>query len=322
MVYALARAVCLSLVSDHKTLSEMNTALEQQISISMQMNMMEGLTIQDNTPNGSKRWVSNTPTAAICSRLRRTSPMATTNFDIVNRALVLLGVRKTINSFTQDSLEAPDREPHLYPDGELVLRPRELELRATDRGTHHRQRSDALVPTAWSSTYASPPWLYQYPLPADYIRAIYITSNAAAAAGAGYAGGTTAVRGGRRHHWRRGPRRQLRQPGTWIYTAYVTSPTNWPFYFERLAVLAIAQNMCMTLTGNAELLNWLSTSLEQQIDIAFQLNKLEGLIIREDDTPEWIQAVGINYPFRRIDRTDRDNAPQPASTQIGKRGRQ
>jgi hypothetical protein len=249
--------------------------------------------------------------------------MATTNFDICNRALTLLGSRKTINSFTQDSLEAQTANQSFTPTMNWCFGLANWNFARQTAALVITKGPPTTSPGAWTTAVPSPPWLYQYGLPVDYMRAVYMTNNAAAATGPGYAGepqryaivedttGVTVL---------------VTNSATCnlIYTAYVVSPTNWPFYFERLAVLALAQNMCMSLTGNLELLNWLAAGLEQQIAIAMQLNKLEGLVI-EDNTPEWIQALGINYPFRRISPEALPGPMQQPATTITQpkpRGRQ
>ena len=169
----------------------------------------------------------------------------------------MLGVRKTINSFTQDSLEAQTANQTFTPVVNWCFGLANWNFARQTAALTISKGPVPSSPAAWSSTYPSPPWLYQYPLPADYIRAVYITNNAAAATGAGYAGepqrfaiveDTTGV----------AVLVTNQAAVNLVYTAYVTSPTNWPFYFERLAVIAMAQNMCMALTGNLELLNWLS----------------------------------------------------------------
>jgi hypothetical protein len=154
----------------------------------------------------------------------------------------------------------------------------------------------------WSNTYPSPPWAYEYALPADFIRAQYLAGYATAAGVVG---------------WYGEPKRfviafdniaSVQQQvlltnevsPSLIYTANVTDPTVWPWYFERLIVIALAQTICLALTGDKKLLMVLEQILEQQINIATQANMTEGLVM-PDATPEWIQALGINYPYRRAD---------------------
>jgi hypothetical protein len=74
-------------------------------------------------------------------------------------------------------------------------------------------------------------------------------------------------------------------------------------------VIALAHTTCYALTGNMKLLEELTQMLEQQISIAMQSNLAEGLMI-EDTTPEWIQALGINYPYRRFGTPQSDAAAQ------------
>jgi O-antigen ligase len=233
--------------------------------------------------------------------------MAVTNFDICNRALVLLGVRKLITSFTQDSLEAQTANLSFTPVMNWCFGLANWNFARTTAALTISKGPPTVGPGAWSGAQPTPPWLYEYATPADYIRAVYITNNAVAP-GTGVAG------------WAGEPQRfaiandtgavvLLTNQATCnlIYTAYITNPTDWPFYFERLAVIALANTMCLAITSDLNLQERLAVSLEQQISIAMQLNKLEGLVI-EDSTPEWIQATGINYPYRRVDRQQEKDA--------------
>ncbi len=153
----------------------------------------------------------------------------------------------------------------------------------------------------WSSNYPQPPWLYEYSLPTSFVRAVYLTNmNAGITSG-----------------WLGEPRRFTmgsdivdavqqevlltnESKPVLVYTTNVSDPTGWPFYFERLASIALAQAVCLVLTGDKKIWQELSMMLEQQISIAMQINTSEGLII-DDSTPEWIQAIGMNYPYRRVD---------------------
>jgi hypothetical protein len=253
--------------------------------------------------------------------------MAVSNFDICNRALVLLGVRKLITSFTQDSLEAQTANLSFTPVMNWCFGLANWNFARTTAALTISKGPPGTSPGVWSSAQPTPPWLYEYATPADYIRAVYITNNASAASPtAGWAGE---------------PQRFAiandsgavvlltnQSAVNLIYTAYITNPTDWPFYFERLAVIALAQTMCLAITGDLNLHERLSLALEQQISIALQLNKLEGLVI-EDNTPEWIQATGINYPYRRVDRSSEreaaggytPNVPTPPNSIPKPRGR-
>ena len=46
------------------------------------------------------------------------------------------------------------------------------------------------------------------------------------------------------------------------------------------------------------------------------INTIEGLMV-PDSTPEWIQALGVNYPYRRIDGTVSQQSAQAPSRSRG-----
>ncbi len=67
-----------------------------------------------------------------------------------------------------------------------------------------------------------------------------------------------------------------------------------------------ASTLCMALTGDEALLKFLDNKALQSMQIAMEANVAEGLRMG-DTTPEWIQAMGINYPFRRDDGKAKPN---------------
>lgn len=237
----------------------------------------------------------------------------TTTTDIGNRALQLVGTRTTMASLVEQSNEAQQIN--------LVFTAIQNWCSGLANWNFARNtagltllKGPAVGPT-WSSTYPSPGWNYEFALPSDFVRAIYLTNSTV------NAGANPQVFLGE-------PRRFVLAVDTvatvqqevlltnesvaiLIYTAFIANPTLWPWYFERLMVIALAQTVCMALTGDKKLFSELSTMLEQQISVSTQINLAEGLIIG-DTTPEWIQALGINYPFRRIDAR---SPPQPPQTQ-------
>lgn len=223
----------------------------------------------------------------------------TSTTDIGNRALQLLGTRTTMTSLAEQSNEAKQITIAFLPIQTWCFGLTNWNFARSTAALTLLKGPPPLNPSAWTSTYPPPPWLYEYALPADFIRAWYLT-NSAVAPVAGYLGE---------------PKRFVLAVDTasasqevlltnetsaiLVYTASLTDPTLWPWYFERLAVIAIAQTVCMALTGNKSLYTELAGMLEQQINISIQSNAAEGLSI-EDNTPEWIQATGIIYPYRRV----------------------
>lgn len=237
--------------------------------------------------------------------------MTVSTTDIGNRALQLLGTRTNIASLGELSNEAAQISLALVPVQNWCFGLANWNFARKTAALSLAKGPPPSPPGTWSTTYPSPPWLYEYTLPADFIRAMYIT-NSAAADNAGWTGD---------------PRRFVIGTDTvsavvqqvlltndpaaiLIYTASIADPTLWPWYFERLAVYALAATISAALTGDKKLHEELSAMLEQQISIATQSNTAEGLVI-EDTTPEWLQALGINYPYRRF-ITLAAQAPQPA----------
>lgn len=233
-----------------------------------------------------------------------------TTTDISNRVLVMLGLQKIISSLSQDSAEAQALNVVFAPIQSWCFGIANWNFARNTTGLTSVKGPTPSNPTAWSSTYPSPPWLYEYPVPADFIRAIYIT-NSAPAQTAGYLGEPQrfAVSNDTISAVEQTVILTNQVNAVLIYTANIADPTAWPWYFERLVVIALAHGVCLSLTRSPQLFSELSEMLEQQINIATQMNMIEGLLI-DDNTPEWIQALGINYPYRRYDGRAGISLPQ------------
>lgn len=227
--------------------------------------------------------------------------MAVTTVDIANRALQMVGLQKKLTSLTQDSAEAQAVSVTLDPIERWCFG---LENWNFARVTATLSQTKVITPpvTTWTNTAPALPWTHEYSLPSDFVRALYVTNSAAAADTNSYAGEP------QRFVIASGVVSATQQPvlltnqtgAILVYTGFVSDPTVWPWYFERLAVVALAQAICVQLTSNMAMFQELTMKLEQQISISIQLNRSEGLY-PGDATPEWIQALGINYPFRRFD---------------------
>lgn len=223
-----------------------------------------------------------------------------TSVDICNKALVLLGIQETISSLTQDSAEAKAFN-QVYTD-----------LRDWCLGAvnwNFARKSAILTPnkvytgSPWTAAQPSPPWLAEYLMPTDALRIQYITNLTQDSAVTKFLGE---------------PRRFQVAMDTIasvqtkvilcnettsiiaIYTAQITDPTMWPWLFERFIVSSIAWTVSPVLTGDKDLTKELNAMMNNYFDIAFQSNLAEGLYFN-DTGPEWIQALGVNYPFRRQD---------------------
>ena len=232
--------------------------------------------------------------------------MAVTTTNIANRALLQVGYKKVISSLSQDSPEAQSINEIYTPIVNWCFGISNWNF-ARQSGTLTLAKGPpSIAPGVWSSTYPPPPWLYEYTLPVNFIRAIYMTNQDNASINSATAAG-----------WIGEPKRYVIANDTvsatvqpvlltnesapiLVYTGSVADPTQWPWYFERLTVLALAVSVAPALTQNPQLVEMLSQMLEQQISIATQINQVEGLEI-PDTTPEWTQALGISYPYRRLD---------------------
>lgn len=236
----------------------------------------------------------------------------TTTTDIGNRALQLLGTRTTMTSLAESSNEAIQISLALTPVQDWCFGLANWNFARATAALSVAKGPPPGSPGTWSNTYPPPPWKYEYTLPSDFIRALYITNNAATGAAwdgapARFVLGTDTVTA---------VQQQVlltnESAVNLVYISRITDPTLWRWYFERLMVTALAHTCCMALTGDSTLHRELSTQLEQHISIAIQINNSEGLLI-EDHTPEWLQALGINYPYRRIDGgvpVERHSQPQ------------
>ena len=239
--------------------------------------------------------------------------MTTTTADIGNRALQLIGTRTTVSAA---ELLAGSTNEALQIN--IALTPIQNWCSGLANWNFARKTAaltlalgpPPLNPGTWAAgTYPAPPWLYEFTLPSDFIRAIYIT-NMDAATTAGYLGepkrfqlGTDTIASVQQEVLLTNESKPIL-----IYTSNVANPTLWPWYFERLMVIALAQALTMPLTHDKRLSEELSITLEQQVSISTQINAAEGLLIN-DITPEWIQALGINYPYYRINREQILNSP-------------
>lgn len=230
--------------------------------------------------------------------------MTVTLADISNRALQLIGARTTVST-----AELAGNTSNEAIQLNLALTPIQNWCHGLANWNFARKTSalpaaakgpPTVGPGAWSNSLPPPPWLYEFALPTDFIRALYITDNTTASPAAGWLGepkrfviATDSIAA---------VQQQVLltniSAGALTYCSFVTDPTLWPWYFERLMVYALARTICLSLTGDLRIFKDLSESLEQQVSISTQINTIEGLAV-QDTTPEWIQALGIEYPYRR-----------------------
>ena len=237
----------------------------------------------------------------------------TTSTDITNRALQLIGTRTTIASLTEQSNEAI--QANLVYNNILNWCFGIINWNFARNIAVLTLTKSATSFAIWSSTAPAPPWLYEFTLPSDYIRAQYaIDATAVNSGNTSFTG--EPVRAVIAFDTILGVQQAVLLSNTrnlaLIYTALISNPSLWNWSFERFMVHALASTLSRQLTGDKELVAYLDEQLVRQFMIADQANREEGLIIT-DSTPEWIQAIGIRYPKRQID--DRLGMIRPQQTQ-------
>jgi hypothetical protein len=227
----------------------------------------------------------------------------TTSIDICNRALVMMGSQNKIASLTQDMLEADVFNAVYSAVQDWCFSAANWNFaRYTTALTLIKA---VTVPTTpWTNIEPSPPWVNEFALPNDFIKALYITnssinSNTQPGGFSSYfgepkrfviSGDTTPATAQVLLTNESGP--------ILVYTARVTDPTQWPIYFERFVVSVLAWSTCLSIMRDAAVFEALSKSWAQFYMLADQINREQGLVFG-DTTPEWLQAIGIDYPFRR-----------------------
>jgi hypothetical protein len=226
----------------------------------------------------------------------------TTTTDIGNRALQMLGSRTTMASLAENSNEAIQINLVYSIITDWAFAATNWNF-ARKVAVLTQAKTVTLPPGTWSTASPQPPWLNEYQLPTDFIRAVYVT-NMAAAKTTAYDGepqrfvlGTDTISSAQQQVVLSSATNAVL-----IYTSRVTDPTLWPAMFERFAVAALANAIAFQLTGNSQLMAQLREQMMAFFQIAEQQNVAEELLYT-DTTPEWIQAIGIKYPMRRYGPT-------------------
>jgi hypothetical protein len=236
----------------------------------------------------------------------------TTTTDIGNRALAMLGSRTNMASLAENSNEAVQINlvysivtDWAFAATNWNFARKVIALSST--------KSVVLPPGTWTSASPQPPWLNEFVLPTDFIRAVYVT-NMAAQGTTNYAGepqrfvlGTDIITAVQQEVLLSNAANAIL-----VYTSRVTDPTLWPAMFERFAVAALANAIVFQLTGDKSLANLMREQMMTFFQIAEQQNVAEELLYT-DVTPEWIQAIGIKYPIRRYG--PRGPVPEPPRQQ-------
>ncbi len=251
----------------------------------------------------------------------------TSEVDIANRAMQLIGTRTTIAALSEDSNEA--RQVSVIID-EL----RDELLRLAPWTCAKNTATLALIcaapgtpenPTAgtsqWQKGQPPPPWAYEYAYPSDCIRPLWVVPQFST----GFASGvpiTTAVTGGAPSFWNGPPVRfavgidQInpqtglvdvdgedtrviltnQEQAILVYVKRVTNVDVMDPQFRSAWAHALASRLTMQLTGDKALANQQVQLANQQIQIARAGDGNEGLTIN-NITPDWIRVRGIDGPF-------------------------
>lgn len=219
---------------------------------------------------------------------------------VVNRALQLIGTRTTVTASeltgntTNEAIQANLVYDQILAwclglfNWSFARKTAALTLLKTSSGT----------PIWTIPAQPSPPWEFEYQAPTDMIMPRWITDTAAVSNV--YLGNAARFQMG--YNLVSAVDRQVIltnvSSAVLVYTALIPLSTFWPWYFERLMSLALAESLCMALTGDKALTEGLYKKMMQQITIAEHANRAQGLIF-DDATPEWVTAIGVNSPLER-----------------------
>jgi hypothetical protein len=223
----------------------------------------------------------------------------TTVTDIANRALQMLGSRTNMTITEYNSMTSNE-----------AIQINLIYSIVTDwchaaanwnfaRKTAALTISKSFTGSPWTSAQPPPPWINEYALPTDLIRAIYTTNNTITNPGQfdgqpqRFVIATDSIAA---------VQQQVllsnQSVVNLVYTSRIADPTLWPALFERFAVASIANAVAFQLTGDHNIATQVREQMMSFFQIAEQQNKVEGLAYL-DTTPEWTAAVGIQYPSRR-----------------------
>jgi hypothetical protein len=248
----------------------------------------------------------------------------TSEVDVANRALQLIGTRSQIADLNEDSNEARNVKLVLESTRDNLLRMapwncavtfNNLSLICAAPGTPENPSAGT---TTWQKGIPPPPWSYEYIYPADCLRPIYVVPQFTT----GFTSGvpiTTAVTGGAPAFWNGPPVRfkvivdQLGPDGKpsaqgvdqrvivtnqeqaiLAYVKQVTNPDVWDDLFRNALEHVLAARLVIALTGDKGLAQLELAEANQRIMIARQMDGNEGLTVN-DVTPDWIRTRGISY---------------------------
>jgi hypothetical protein len=259
----------------------------------------------------------------------------TTDVDIVNRALSLIGTRSTIASLNEGSNESiaantwvdvvRDEVARLAP-WNSVMTFNTLTLICAAPGTPENPTGQPVGAAQWQRGLPLPPWSYEYNYPLDCLRPLWIVPQFQT----GFASGipiTTAVTGGAPAYWNGPPVKfkvatDLVDPNTnipspappvgtgvdtkivltnqefalLVYNKQITNPNLMDSNLQSAWAMALAGRLVWQLNGNAAQANMKLQEANNMIMAARSVDGNEGLTIN-NVTPDWIRIRGIDYPY-------------------------
>jgi hypothetical protein len=249
----------------------------------------------------------------------------TSEVDISNKALGLMGSRSQIATMTENSNEAIACNLILsgLRDELLRLAPwncatffNNLSLICAAPGTPENTSAGT---TTWQRGQPPPPWSYEYAYPSDCLRPLWIVPQFTT----GFSGGvpiTTAITGGAPAFWN-GPPVKFKvaidqissvtglpanggddtkvvltnqQQALLCYIRQVINPNVWDPMFQNALSMAMAGRLVFALSGDKALANLKLQEANAAISIARQGDGNEGLTVT-DVTPDWIRGRGVNF---------------------------
>lgn len=238
--------------------------------------------------------------------------------DIANRALSAIGTRSSITSFAENSNEAEQCNLLIEPLRDELLRmapwncATNTDLLTVLKAAPGTPENPTTGQATWTKAIPPPPWAYEYAMPSDCLRLLWVVPQFAT----GFAGGvpiTTAITGSTPTYWNGPPVRfkvaidqddngndikvilTNQEQAILTYIKRVMNPDVWDVQFQQALVAALAARLVWALVGAKELANEKTKEANSYIALARQSDGNEGLTIN-DVTPDWIRVRGIIYP--------------------------
>ncbi len=246
----------------------------------------------------------------------------TTDTDICNRALGLIGGRTTIASLQENSNEA--RVCRLYYDTTLgsMLRAAHwnfarkvayLSLLKSAPGTP--ENTQATAAAAWSPAWPPPPWLYSYAFPSDCVLVRYISPQLyTTGMGSSVPVFSIPSMGAAPPFVQLRPQKfqvgvdtdaqgnQTRvvlsnqDQAIGIYTARVTNPDVWDESFQEAMAAALGVRICIPISGDKAMMKLAAQNAMQAVVGARVSDGNEGLT-SQDSIPDWIRIRGVGLDW-------------------------